>query len=315
MKKLASGIKLNMGSSNTDEIDVQDTQGENQFGSFKQTFAGGMIGQELLGKNNFVNPGNLLHNNIGQRVLAEQNMENDIFIDTTFRLFDYYQNPFKFDVKFNGTEATTDIRTLSISSSTFSYRKYVSGDPQIVFPHAMKNILRMSMHTLIMPKYINYGFVTDQYVAKTPELKKATKYLILKIKEVASSYKYSNNPYVDKGSFIMRHDSTRGENDYWMPMCGNVIFHASNLQNISRLSFEILDSDGELLHPQLDGVAHNFTQEYINLINSLKTATEQEKLAALPKMLSLRYITEVSCPELYISFTGIIPQLDTNPRY
>jgi hypothetical protein len=287
-------------------------------GNYEMAHAGGMDGSVLLGKPNFINPNNNLHNNIRENVLREQSFDNRIFIDSALRSIEYYPNPFKFDVKFDGILAKTEPVTFYYNGESYQYSHHVEGDTQIVITKGFKNVKYVNMNALIMPIFID--FLTQADGSYKPSLKclKRFRYLILKIKELKSTKKYSNNQLIDGDGFVLVQDDTFGDsNEYWIPIYNNVSYYDSNLQNINRLSFEIYDNKGNPLVPTLDGKPHDFVTEYKKLIDRLKTINPKDSLIdqLLPKLNSLKCIVENIFPDVHMTFNVLDCMIDTVPNH
>lgn len=324
------------GSYSTDPVkgssELADTNGFNgsidsgYVGNYNNVYKGGMNGSVFLGLPDYSNPGDLLHNNVAERVLLEQVLDNKLFIDTSIRDFSKSPEPFRFIVKFNGTEAKTDDVYLNINGETFSYTKYISGDTDVVMDRIFKNIKFIAINTLILPNYIVYKTNEDgSYEKAGGKLAKTNyKYLILKIAELSNNRCFSNNKAFGKESFIMKmHDEVCHHNHRWIPTSkSNIVYPDSRLQVINRLTVEICDDRGVRLCPTLDGKNHDFFGEYRKLIdkieilqeeNTKKSRHEIEEL--MPKLRSLKDITQHLAPELHMTFGILEPQVNTIPQY
>jgi hypothetical protein len=295
-------------------------------GNYNNAYKGGMNGSVFLGNPDYSNQGDLLHNNVAERVLLEQLLDNKLFIDTSIRDFSKSVEPFRFVVKFNGTEAKTEDIYVIINGETFSYPKYISGDTDVVMDRVFKNIKIVAIDTLILPNYIAYKTNDDgSYEKDGRQLAKTNhKYLILKIAELSNNRCFSNNKAFGKESFIMKmDDEVCHHNHRWIPASSSsIVYPDSRLQVINRLTVEICDDKGVRLCPTLDGKNHDFFGEYRKLIdrieilqkeNTKKSRQEIDEL--LPKMISLRDITQHLAPELHMTLGILEPQVNTLPQY
>lgn len=297
----------------------------NQYGNFRTAYKNidGSNDSMLLNRPDYTNQNTSLHNNIRQTTLSEQKFINDIFVYAQFRNIDKYHNPFKFDTKFNGVPTVTEQIILNTGGHVFSYNKYVDGDPQIVLnlQRAFKNIIAVTVNVLIMPVFTNYKFSDGEYVIDfTNNYSERNRFLVLKIKEIEFPYKYTNIPGSDKGYFVLRHDTTRGNNEYWVPMCATLTYHVSNLQNIDRMSFEVLNEVGEQLSLTLNGVPYDFTGEYIQMINYFTTkkngnSTPIPTPEDIKKMESLKRIVNATSPAVSMYVDTLKAQIDTIPSF
>ena len=74
------------------------------------------------------------------------------------------------------------------------------------------------------------------------------KYLILKINEIKTDNILGTNKNLESDIFILYPDKLMGKNHImWLPTSGYRNYKNSNLENISRLTFEILTPKGEVL--------------------------------------------------------------------
>ena len=75
------------------------------------------------------------------------------------------------------------------------------------------------------------------------------KYLILRINEIRSDKILGTNRNLENDTFILYPDKFMGAHHVmWLPTSGTRNYKNSNLENLSRLTFEILTPKGELLY-------------------------------------------------------------------
>lgn len=206
-------------------------------------------------------------------------------------------------------------------SNTFVYSKYLEGDSDIVFDRIFKNIKFVNVDALIMPDCITYKTNEDgSYSQCGHKLAKTKyKYLILKINELRNGRNYSNNPALGKESFIMKMDSDIClYNQIWIPIHKNVSYFDSQLKLIEKLNVEICDDKGVRLCTKLDGHCFDFFTDYRNTIDKvlhlqqLNTFDANEQIQQLlPKLKSLKNITESISPELHLTFNTLESQINT----
>jgi hypothetical protein len=323
------------GSYSTDNIkgtsELMDTNGFNgsldtsYVGNYNNSYKGGMNGSVLLGQPDYTNPGNILHNNVGDRVMGEQIFDHKLFIDSSIRDYSRSPDPFKFMIKFNGIEAKTENVYVIIDGETYSYPRYLEGDTDVVMDRIFKNIKSVVINTLLLPIFIDYKTNEDGSYSPTglKLSKSAFKYLILKIDELTNNRCYSNNKVFGKESFIMKMDDEICIfNHRWIPISNNVCYPDSRLKFIDRLTVEICNDKGVRLCPTLDGKNHDFYAEYRKLINKiilLKKSNNSESILTaerlVPKLNSLKEITQYLSPELHLTFCILEPQVATFPQY
>jgi hypothetical protein len=283
-----------------------------------------MNGNILLNEPNYNNPKNLLHNNIKEEVLNTQSFDNRIFIDSKYKDFSKYPNPYNFIVKFNGTEPVTKSTSITIDNCLFSYDNFIKGDTQIVIHKNFKNVRHVIVNNLIMPTHLDYTLKDDNTYEKVGcQLGRKNKYLILKIKELENNRRYSNMNNLGKNSFILKIDNDSGiNNQFWIPIYSYVCYFDSRLESINRLTIEICDERGRPLCTTLDGEKFDFFEEYRNLIdlavklNKKGTPKSCKKLELLlPKLKSLEEIINCLAPEIHLTINTLETQIDTNPNY
>lgn len=307
--------------------DMRDTQGI-QEDSYRTAYRGGMDGTTILGHPNYSNPNNTVHNNIGQNVTLEQIYNNKIFIDASYK--DYSKNPdiFQFIVKLNTIQPSVDSVSVNINNMTFSYSKYISGDPNVVIDRLFPNMKKIIIDGLILPSSIDFK-TTENGAYEPTDVKLAKsqyKYIMLKINELSNARFFSNNPRLGKNTFIMVMDAAMSNySDLWIPINVNSThYHSpdSNLSQIDRLTIEITDDHGKKLYPTLDGKEYDFFADYrflvdraiqLQKINTPNSITQLNEL--MPRLISLKNITETIVPELHITLQTLEIQINTLPRY
>jgi len=305
------------GTNGSDDVGtIGDMAGTASNGNYNNVYQGGMEGSTFIGLPNYDNPNNVLHNNVGSRVMLEQMFDNKLFIDSSFK--DYSKNPelFKFVVKFNGTNPTTENVSISINVGggaveQFSYSKYISGDTDVVLDRTFKNI--------------NYKTADDgSYQPDGRKLSKSTyKYIVLKINEIRNGRYHSNNPALGRESFVMKMDTDIAQNNQiWIPIHNNVGYFDSQLKKFDRLTVEICDDKGNRLCTKLDGRNFDFFAEYRKVIDQIikmrerrSTETEKQIEKLIPKLRSLQDIVESVSPELHLTLNTVEPQIDTKPQF
>lgn len=297
-----------------------DTTGKN----YKNAHIGGMNGTIMLSRQQYVNPNNILHNNMPENILNTQTFDNKIFIDSVLKDFSKHPEPYKFIVKFNGIQPTTEKIIVSIDDHEFSYDKFLKGDTTLVIHKEFKNVKYVNINALILPTHVDYETCQDGSYRKIGEhIGKKNKYLIMKIEELNNGRSYSNMKNLGKDSFIMKLDDISGiNNEFWIPIYGNVCYFDSRLETIDRLTVEICDERGRRLCTTLDGVNHDFfrdyrkTIDYAIILKKQNTPTSRKQLCdMLNKLKSLDMIVNCIAPELHLTFNTIEPQIDTDYNF
>jgi hypothetical protein len=296
------------------------------FGNYSTVYRGGIDGSVALGKPDYSNPGNIFHNNVGDRVITEQLYDNRLFIDSLLSDHSVYSEPFKFVIKFNGREPKTENIYVIIDGESFGYPKYLEGDTCVVLDRMFKNVKLVTINSLIMPSSIEYKVnkETGAYEKTGRKLAKAAyKYLILKINELSNGRTFSNSKAFGQEAFIMKMDDEICFNNHrWIPISNNISYPDAKLQSIDRFNIEICNDRGTILYPTLDGKPHDFYGDYrktIDKIVYLQTlgtpSSEAEIKKLLPKLFSLKEIVMNLSPELHMTFTTYEPQVNTLPQF
>lgn len=273
----------------------------------------------ILGAPNYENRKNTIHDNLGKEILKTRLSNNTIFIDTELRNIEYYPEPFKFDVKFGGTMQRTEPVAVNVRGEMFEYTRYIDGDVQIVIPRDFRNVNSIRIDAVIVPNCIH--MISREDGAFEPEeCKKIShyKYLILRIKELKTFRKYSNNPLINDNSIILTNDSSWGDrNEYWVPLDNTIQSYGSQLLNISRLSFELYDNRGNPLRYTLDGKSFNPVSEYKRTIDQAIQLDMQHRSTEhlLPYLKSLRRLLEYAYPEVHMNIETVEAELNTVPNF
>jgi len=318
------------GSYSTDSVKAQNelnnpfncTAGSYNAGNYKTAFVGGIDGSVHIGQPDYNNPRNTIHNNIADKVLGEQIFENRLLIDSAFRDYVKYQNPFNFVVKFNGVNPKKEDICVDVDGETYCYPKYIDGDTAVLMDRVFKNVKSVIINTLILPHSIEYK--TDEngdYDKPTVSLVKMRyKYIILRIHELSNDRLFSNNKAYGREAFIMKFDDDTCINWHrWIPIEEHIFYPDSVLKFIDRLTVEICDDKGNILCPKLNGKPHDFFKEYRLLIDKVLYLQQKKRFdeveALQPKLESLKKITECLSPELHCTFCTLDPQIATLPQF
>jgi len=273
----------------------------------------------ILGAPNYGNRKNTIHDNLGGEILRTRLSNNTIFIDTELRNIEYYPEPFKFDVKFGGTLQKTEPVVVNILGEMFEYTRYIDGDTQIVIPRDFRNVNSIRIDAVIVPNCLH--MISREDGAFEPEECNRIshyKYLIMRIKELKTFRKYSNNPQINDNSIILTNDSTWGNrNEYWIPLDNTIQSYSSQLLNISRLSFELYDNRGNPLRYTLDGKSFNPVSEYKRTIDQAIQLGIQRKCTdhLTPYLKSLKRLLECAYPEVHMNIETVEAELDTVPNF
>lgn len=294
----------------------------NYFGNYTQSYQGGINGSVHLGQPEYINPRNTIHDNLGARILAEQIFDNRLLIDSSLRDYTKHNDPFKFIVKFNAIEPKTENVTVSINGDTYSYTKYLEGDTTVIMDRIFKNIKAIIINTLVLPRSIEYVTKENGSYEKSGKTlaKSHYKYILLKIEEVTNCRTFSNNKAFGREFFVMKIDDESCVNFHrWIPISNNISYPDSRLNEITRLTVEICDDNGDRLCPKLDGKPFDFYADYQKTIDKVimlqKKGDVNGARLLKPKLDSLKDIVTCISPELHLTICTLEPQINTLPQY
>jgi hypothetical protein len=213
---------------------------------------------QIIERTDFKNHGNVLHNNLGNSLFAENIIEYQLWIDSVDRDISMYPNPFKFITTFGGAGAQSiNKKTISKNNSsgnqTVSNEKiYFKGSAGPIIDRKFKNVKYIKLDHVILPKStvfnLDQSFNVEVASNAQYHLEKY-RYLIVKIREIASEFTFSTNSIIGNDSFIIYKDSCCGNNStMWCPEgSGSKIYLNSALGNLDRLSLTIMDPKGNVL--------------------------------------------------------------------
>lgn len=224
-----------------------------------------MNNQPFIDKYDFKNRNNIIHNNINDNTMLEQITEYYLNIDSNDRSLSAYPNPFNFTVTFGGVGASTERKTYVrknidiVGTSNIDKKERIKinyeGTPGPVINRKFRNIKYLRVDYLILPKTnkiieesdpSNYSISTDD----DDRLTRQYKYLMLRINEIRSDKILGTNKNLESDVFILYPDKHMGRgHTMWFPTTGGTrTYKNSTLENINKLTFEILTPDGEILH-------------------------------------------------------------------
>jgi hypothetical protein len=248
---------------------------------------GFVINQPMIEKMDYRNKNNLLQNNVNEDTLLEQVIEYYINIDSVDRSLVAYPNPFKFTLTFGGMGPVAERKTFvkknfnivgTVNASKYESKKInYEGTPGPIINREFKNVKYLRIDYLILPK-TNIVEITDpteisnsfsgscppeEYCLSSKDKDKIAfkyKYLILRINEIRSDKILGTNKNIENDCFILYPDKILGAHHImWLPTSGTRSYKNSLLDNIKKLTFEILtpkgeqiyifDSDGKVINP------------------------------------------------------------------
>jgi hypothetical protein len=224
------------------------------------------INTSFIEKHDFRNKNNVLHNNMNENLLIEQIIEYIINIDSSDRSLTVYPSPFNFSVTFGGHGKITNYESIikktpqnigAINESKFQQKTVqYNATPGPIIDRRFKNIKYIRLDYIILPisNIINSNIGSgsnNTEVLSTEESDKLSykyKYLLLRVKEIKSDKILGTNRTLENDVFMLYPDKIMGNNHImWLPTAGARTYKNSNLENITKLTFELLTPSGDIL--------------------------------------------------------------------
>lgn len=202
----------------------------NQIANFKDSYS---QNNPLIEKQDYRNQNNMLHNNVGNNLLAENVVEYSIHMDSIDRDLSLYPNQFKFSVHFNDTMKPC-------IDKKFKNIKYIRLE-NLILPHVYK-VDTSSTNTTYTDASGNRFSDNDDYVMTN------NKYLVLKIKELSNERVLSTSKIIRSDTIKIYFDVTLNKfYDSWTTNQNTFVYTSGNLNNVSKLTFELFDPEGNQL--------------------------------------------------------------------
>jgi hypothetical protein len=255
-------IRFNQPSSDGNPFGNFNSMSTNNFNNGTNDFNNAFTtNQPFIEKFDYKNRNNFLHNNVNESTMIEQIIEYTINIDSQDRSLIAYPNQFNFSVTFGGHGNVTEkkiyvkknmnqkyiVNESSKESKTIQYE----ATPGPVINRKFKNIKFLRIDYIILPKTnIIIGENNEMCLSKvdSDKLTFKYKYLLLRINEIKSDKILGTNRNLENDIFILYPDKIMGDNHImWLPTIGIKTYKNSILENINKLTFEILTPKGETL--------------------------------------------------------------------
>ena len=216
----------------------------------------------LIERMDYTNKNNLIHNNVGHKVLDEHIVEYRINIDSLDRDIRIYPNPFKFTVKFNPPAGGTVRHSNIKQGKHISRRERFTGPPQPHINKEFKNVKYIKLDNIILPQRAKIIKDNDKFILDPTSNLTNDRFVMLVIDEINPHTRtyctYDGGERIDPitgKTFTppcpFAHILTKniiGENFFFgEPYYGSLIFINSQLGNINTLSIKLCDSNGILL--------------------------------------------------------------------
>lgn len=209
-------------------------------GSYNQAYLADQ--QAMIEKINYVNKGNLIHNNIGDTTLDEFIEEYRIHIDSLDRDIKEYPDPFKFTVKFN-TDGKKRIHDTLFDAA-----------PGPLINKQFRNVKYVKLENIIFPRYNKIIEKDGEYVCDTESSLLDDRFISLVIKELQHqkvlSTLESSTRRDSKGNSVKAEvpyaliipDKVNKKYFTGLPYYGSSVYKNSDHNNLDQLTIDIRDS-------------------------------------------------------------------------
>lgn len=277
-----------------------------QMGNFRETYAQPTT---LIDRPDFINRGNMIHNNVGPNMLSEHVIEYKIHVDSSDRNTDNYPSPFKMKVTFGLAKSTLE----PLITRKFKNTKYVTLD-SIILPRTIA-IDTSKINTsppVLYPTDSSYPTTAPNAASSKLNLLSNHKYIVVRITELSSEKNLGTSNLLDKDTFAFIPDVLLGlDSMLWKPMHNNrVIYQNSMLCNISSLTITILDEFGSQIK-LVDETGRNIIGT--SMTNSVSDYINYVKNNSLID--SIIYTNNVTQVTLNFTFGVIENELNTLTNY
>ena len=202
---------------------------QNQMNDFQKAFNENYV---VIPKNDYKNKNNLIHNNVGEDVLVEDDTTYTIFADGYHRNHLSFKNPFKWQIKLGGME----------------------DEPYVTLGSVLKNVKSIRIGNIQVPRYnrIKLDSTTDSFIYVTEsayDISSTIRFLVLKIDELCDSKIFSSGNFYKDNSFVLKADTTYAGNHLaYVPIHKSTInYRKGDYRNLSKLSISLYDDKENLL--------------------------------------------------------------------
>lgn len=261
----------------------------------------------LIEKINTQNPNNTLHNNLKKDILKEEIKDYIIELDSRYRDFETYPNPYKYTVLINQNIKMTAYQT----DKNGNLIKTIKNNYNTIIKD-FKNVKYIHINYVILPYYLDVQrteYIIDNtdnkiytlqdaqnyilsssniqhkyYYEKDPNTAVLSyKYVLLKLIDHYDNTIYTNSYEIDRKYTSLIRDKVNGQ--YFIIMKGkkNIFeFKDSALGNIKQINIEFLDDEGNPLGSNYNmfindmnknNIITNIYDDNNNLINTYDSTT------------------------------------------
>jgi hypothetical protein len=223
----------------TPNMKTQFNTNYNVHANLQQSFA---QSKPLIESQDFTNKANVLHNNLGEKLLAERVVEYRIQISSSDRDPKCFPNIFDFKTSFGNTNYTPNIKR------NFKNIKYITLN-SVMTPRTIAiDTSNISCdHFCIYPSSSNVKCPSACDPSTCLHNLDFHPYLILKAKELKTENSIGTSTLLDGDTFMLILDKKYGDMCYWKPRRCTVVYPNSLLSNLNQLSLVLMDANGRKL--------------------------------------------------------------------
>lgn len=206
----------------------------------------------LIDRTDYDNHNEVLHNNLGPRLLSENIKEYRINIDSKDRDPKIYPNPFKYTVNFGPASGQTITNYDWIDPNNkklgkMPIKQFVHGVPNPCVNRAFRNVKYLRVDNIILPKHYVINGTDPDYVLDNLTTLDSDIFLLLNIPELPTNNLLGTNGTNEKGHTIYP-DNIRENYFTCITRHIGIVYDDNMLGNISKLTFEFMDSNGNILN-------------------------------------------------------------------
>lgn len=202
----------------------------------------------LIGKMDYKNKNNFLHNNVKETILDEHVVEYKIHIDSIDRDIARYPDPFHYTVQFN--PVSNRIHNEKQSGGTYQL-KYYRPEAKPHINKEFKNIKYIKIDNVCLPRYKiikkDEGLETySQFQTDSDESNLYDdRFIELRIEELIDNKNFSTNSHTQDSFGLVFPDKLISSNYFiGAPFYMSRTYNTSQLGNLKRLTIDFYDSYG-----------------------------------------------------------------------
>jgi hypothetical protein len=232
----------------TSNIRGQMSSNVNTINSLQQSFT---PNRQLIPPTDYKNNGQILHNNLNDKIQAEGLEEYNITIDSSDRNYKSQPSLFNFTTSFGNVNYEPNIKRnfRNVKYVTLNYvllprtmcinttNAYPNCEPPIPVPSTYKDILPSAVSRCCQQDL-------DKYLKSNLD---HHPFLIVKIKELETHKSIASSSLLDENTFMIIPDRRLRDMEIWKPLRSTVSYKNSLLHNFDKLTLTVMDENGKEL--------------------------------------------------------------------